>query len=158
MELSLTRKTFCFHNFPNFMHVKAAQSIAINTNEEELYICDEDIKTCNWKKSFLRLHSPYEHWNWRSCRQLLNVRDVKVISAIIIKKTIKQSVLDNRIKGKKCQHEYKSVACEGEQISIDNQLLFQRLFEIAVRHQVELESGYVLSWTVNLLPYATKKA
>lgn len=29
------------------MHVKAAQSIAINTNEEELYICDEDIKTCN---------------------------------------------------------------------------------------------------------------
>lgn len=70
---------------------------------------------------------------------------MKVISAIIIKKTIKQSVLDNRIKGKKCQNEYKSVACEGEQISIDNQLLFQRLFEIALRHQVELESGYVLS-------------
>ena len=34
----------------------------------------------------------------------------------------------------------KTVEREGEQISIDNQLLFQRLLAIAGRDQVELES------------------
>ena len=34
----------------------------------------------------------------------------------------------------------KTVVCEGEQISIYNQLLFQRLLAIAGRDQVELES------------------
>ena len=35
----------------------------------------------------------------------------------------------------------KTVECEGKNISIDNQLLFQRLLAITRRDQVELESG-----------------
>ena len=44
----------------------------------------------------------------------------------------------------------KTVECEGEQVSIDNQLLFQRLLAIAGRDQVELESG--LCFEVNGQP------
>ena len=51
----------------------------------------------------------------------------------------------------------KTVECEGEQISIDNQLLFQRLLAIVARDQVELESGLCFELNSQPAPYLIKK-
>ena len=76
----------------------------------------------------------------------VNVHDAKSISNTIIKKMVGQSVFGYSYKRKDVvvNISTKTVECEGEQISIDNQLLFQRLLAIAGRDQVEPESGLCL--------------
>ena len=73
----------------------------------------------------------------------VNVHDAKVIGNTIRKKMVGQSVFGYSYKRKDMvfNMSMKTVKCEGEQISIDNQLLFQRLLAIAGRDQVELQSG-----------------
>ena len=99
------------------------------------------------------MHSSYEH---RSCGQ--KVDDAKMIGTTIIKKMAERSLFGYSYKRKDIVANMitKTVECEGEPIRIDNQLLFQRLLAIVGRDQVELV--YVLSGTVNLLPFSTKEA
>ena len=73
----------------------------------------------------------------------VSVHDAKNIGTAIIKNVAGQSVF--RFSHKRnymvVNTSTKIFKCEGEQISIYNQLLFQRLLAIAGRDQVELESG-----------------
>ena len=73
----------------------------------------------------------------------VNVYDAKTIGNIIIKKMVGQSVFRYLYKRKDMvvNMSTKTIECEGEQISIDNQFLFQRLLATAGRDQVQLESG-----------------
>ena len=73
----------------------------------------------------------------------LNVYDPKTIGNKIVKKMVWQSMFgySYKRKGMVVNMIMKTVECEDEQKTIDNQLLFQRLSVISGRDQMELESG-----------------
>ena len=111
---------------------------------------------------FLTEGNPFEN-----CIHLMNIEvagnsvkvdDAKMIGTTIIKKMAEQSLFGYSYKRKDIVANMitKTVECEGEPMRINNQLLFQRLSAIVGRDQVELV--YVLSGTVNLLPFSTKEA
>ena len=71
------------------------------------------------------------------------MHDAKIISTAITKKMVRQSAFGHSYKGKYMvlNMSTKTIECDGKQISIYNQLLFQRLLVTAGKDQVELESG-----------------